>query len=84
MNRPTVLGLQVVFIDTFHLFPETHDFLHQLEVCIPATFSPRLSYSQSQLSDWRTAASLMLSAHSLSPSPERSRLQGPGLPAGWL
>ena len=22
----------VVFIDTFHLFPETHTFLHQLEV----------------------------------------------------
>lgn len=23
----------VAFVDTFHLFPETHTFLHQLEVC---------------------------------------------------
>lgn len=24
--------LQVAFVDTFHLFPETHEFLHRLEV----------------------------------------------------
>ena len=23
----------VIFIDTFHLFPETHDLMHRLEVC---------------------------------------------------
>lgn len=29
--------VKVVFIDTFHLFEETHSFLHRLEVCNSGT-----------------------------------------------
>ena len=28
--------MPVIFVDTFHLFPETHTLLHKLEVCCHA------------------------------------------------
>ena len=30
----------VIFIDTFHLFQETHDFMHRLEVCLSVNPNP--------------------------------------------
>lgn len=39
--------VKVVFIDTFHLFPETHKFLHQLEVTACILLNPVLHTSQS-------------------------------------
>lgn len=36
LTLASTYGIQVAFIDTFHLFEETHSFLAQLEVILAA------------------------------------------------